>query len=145
MQPEFMPDRLESGTLNTPGLAGLAAAVRHVRAQTVAAIRAHELSLMTLFLDGLRNVPKVRVYGPLEAERRVGLVSLNVGSADPAQVALALETRHGIITRCGLHCAPWAHEVAGTLDRGAVRLSVGPSTTEDEIRAALAALRELAA
>ena len=143
VQPDFMPDRLESGTPNTPGLAGLAAAVAHLLERGVTAMRDHEARLTAFFMQELRAISGVDIYGPLDPGRRVGLVSVNVRDLDPAEVAFALESDHGIVTRPGLHCAPWAHEVAGTLQRGAVRFSVGPSTTQGELETALDALTQL--
>jgi len=144
-QPTDRPDCFESGTPNVPGMAGLAAAVAYVLERGVAAIRAHELRLTERLLTELGATPGVTVYGPPRASERVGLVSLNVGDLDPAEVGLRLERDYGIISRCGFHCAPWAHESLGTLDRGAVRLSVSPCTTESEIEQAARAVAEIAA
>jgi cysteine desulfurase family protein len=143
-QPTDRPDRFESGTPNVPGIAGLGVGVRFVTGRGVADIRAHERQLMDRLLSELRAVPNVTLYGPPGAEERVGLVSLNIGDLDPAEVGLRLERECGIITRCGFHCAPWAHESQGTLDRGAVRLSVSPFTTEEEIEQAARAIHEIA-
>ncbi|MBM3473988.1 MAG: aminotransferase class V-fold PLP-dependent enzyme [Armatimonadetes bacterium] len=144
-QPTDRPDRFESGTPNVPGIAGLGVGVRFVAQRGVTDIRAHETRLIDRLLSELGAVPNVSIYGPRAAEERVGLVSLNVGDVDPAEVGLRLEREYGIITRCGFHCAPWAHESQGTLDRGAVRLSVSPLTTEEEIEQAARAIREIAA
>jgi len=143
-QPVDRPDCYESGTPNVPGLAGLGVAVRFVAERRVEQIRAHEVRLIDLLLSELGAMPSVSIYGPRSAEDRAGLVSLNVGDLDPAEVGLRLEREYGIITRCGFHCAPWAHESQGTLDRGAVRLSVSPFTTEEEIARAARAIREIA-
>ena len=144
-QPIDRPDCFESGTPNVPGIAGLGVAVRFVCGRGVADIRAHEVRLMDRLLSELGAVPNVTVYGPRSAEERVGLVSLNIGDLDPAEVGLLLEREYGIITRCGYHCAPWAHESQGTLDRGAVRLSVSPFTTEKEIEQAARGISDIAA
>jgi selenocysteine lyase/cysteine desulfurase len=110
----------------------------------VEAIRAEEVHLSDRLLTELTSIRGVTVYGPPRAEERAGLVALNVGDLDPAEVGLRLEREYGIITRCGFHCAPWAHESLGTLARGAVRLSVSPFTTEAEIEQAARAVAEIA-
>jgi len=142
-QPDFLPDKFESGTPNVPGLAGLAAAAEFLLERGVEAVREHEVNLVAMLLDGLRNTDGVAVYGPCDASLQVGLVSLNVGDLDPGAVAQRLEADFGIITRSGLHCAPWAHETIGTLNRGTLRLSVSWATTESEIETALRALHEI--
>ncbi|MBM3498324.1 MAG: aminotransferase class V-fold PLP-dependent enzyme [Armatimonadetes bacterium] len=144
-QPRDRPDYFESGTPNVPGLAGLGAAVRFVAKRGVEVIRGHERALIERLLTELAGLPGVTVYGPRRAEERAGLIALNVGELDPAEVGLRLERDYGIITRCGFHCAPWAHESLGTLERGAVRLSVSPFTTESETEQAVRALAEIAA
>lgn len=137
-QPDFLPDRLESGTLNLPGIAGLEAGVRFL-AQAGGALQAHAERMTQALCKGLLAMPGVRVLGP-ETGPRAHLVSFTLGSEDPEQVAAALD-RMGIACRAGLHCAPQAYRRAGTLESGAVRLSPGPFTTEGEVEAALAALR----
>jgi len=143
MQPRDWPDRMEAGTMNAPGAAGLLAALRWIREKTTAAIRAREVTVMQGFLDALTEMPGIEIYGPRRADMRVGLVCVNVGDKDPAAVAYELEQR-GVLTRAGLHCAPWAHQAQHTLSRGAVRLSVGPFTTEDDLSTAAAALADIA-
>ncbi len=144
-QPRDRPDAFESGTPNVPGLAGLRQAVEFVLARGPVAICAHEAQLVGRLLSELAAIPSVTVYGPRRAEERAGLVALNVGDLDPAEVGLRLEQDYGIIARCGFHCAPWAHESLGTLDRGAVRLSVSPFTTETEVEHAARAIAGIAA
>ncbi len=142
-QPEFWPDAMESGTMNGPGIAGLQAGIQWVREQTVERIRRHEIELMKQLLEGLADIAGVEIYGPRRADMRVGLVCFNVGQEDAAWVAAELEAR-GVLTRAGLHCAPWAHECLGTLERGAVRMSVGPFVSAEQIDKALAAVWEIA-
>lgn len=144
VQPDFMPDHLEAGTMNTPGIVGLGVAVEWVLNEGLAAVRAREEELTSGLLSALSQIPEVRVYGPPDAPRRVGLVSLNVADLDAAEVCAALEEEYGIVTRCGLHCAPWAHAIAGTLETGALRLSVSYFTSVDEIARTADALREIA-
>lgn len=143
-QPDFLPDRYESGTLNGPGLAGLAAGVEYLLAEGVARIREHGVVLTHRLLAGLRAIPGVTVYGTGDPERQVSVVSLNVAGLDPGQVALQLDERYEIMCRAGLHCAPGAHRTIGTFPRGTVRLSLSCLSTADEIDAALNAVEAIA-
>jgi cysteine desulfurase / selenocysteine lyase len=140
--PEFAPDRYEAGTPNVPGLAGLAAAAAYLQDAGLEQVRAHEEGLAALFLGGLPR--GVKILGPLDPRRRSGLVSIAMAGVDPDLLAQVLDERYGICVRAGLHCAPAAHRWAGTWPVGAVRFSFGFSTTPAEVKAALAALRELA-
>lgn len=143
-QPPFAPDRYESGTPNVPGLAGLAAAVNFLLERGVENVRAHEVALMEHFLDGLREIPGLTVYGPARATDRCGVVSINLAGVSPSALGQALEEGFGIMTRVGLHCAPAAHRTAGSFPQGSVRFSLSPLTPAEHVDAALAALRELA-
>ncbi|MGD8240832.1 MAG: aminotransferase class V-fold PLP-dependent enzyme [Armatimonadota bacterium] len=144
VQPDFLPDRFEGGTLNTPGIAGLGAALEYIASEGLDRLRAHEIELTAVLLDGLGGADGITVYGMPDAAARVGLVAFNIGDLDPAEVADRLESAHGIISRPGLHCAPWAHATMGTLERGAVRLSVSPFTQPSQVEQAVDAARELA-
>ncbi len=143
-QPDFLPDRFESGTLNAVGLAGLAAAIGWLEEQGVDAIRARERDLTARLIEGLRLTPHVEVYGTLDAVRQVGVVSFNLQDADPADVDLRLNEDFGISARVGLQCAPAAHKTIGTFPRGTVRFSLGPFTTADDIDYAVGAVRAVA-
>lgn len=142
-QPAYMPDRFESGTPNLPGIYGLRAAVDFLLQTGVDALMAHETALTRRFLDGLRDIPGVRLAGPWALENRVGVLSLDFLELDNAEAAFRLEQEYGILTRCGLHCAPAAHKSLGTFPQGTVRFSPGFYTTGSEIDAVLQALREL--
>ena len=144
IQPDFLPDKLESGTLNAVGIAGLGAALAALTDFGVANVLAHEQKLIGLFRDGLREIPDLEVYGPSNPREAVGVLSLNIGDLPCEEVGVRLERDFGILTRTGLHCAPAAHRTIGTFGRGTVRFSVSRFTTEDDIRAALAAVAELA-
>lgn len=144
IQPMYMPDRFESGTPNLPGIYGLEAAVSFVLRTGVAALRAHETALTARLLERLRDIPRVRLAGPWELTDRVGVVSVDFQEMDNAEAALRLEEAYGILTRCGLHCAPAAHRTLGTFPQGTVRLSPGWFNTPEEIDAAAAAIAEIA-
>ena len=145
VQPEYMPDKFESGTANLPGIYGLKAAVDFILETGVDRLREHETALTGRFLDGIRDVPGVRLAGPWELEDRAGVISVDFQNIDNAEASFLLEERWGIMTRCGLHCAPNAHKTLGTFPQGTVRFSPGWFTTEAEIDAAVGAVRELAA
>ncbi|WP_128378730.1 aminotransferase class V-fold PLP-dependent enzyme [Streptomyces cavernae] len=143
-QPRQMPDRLEAGTVNTVGIAGLGAALRLLRNGGAAEVRAHEEALTARLLDGLRDIPGVHVQGTGDASRQVAVVSVTVDGWEPVDLGAALDSSFKIAVRAGLHCAPLAHHSIGTYPQGTVRLAPGPTTTPSEIDETLAALRELA-
>lgn len=144
-QPAYMPDKFEPGTPNLPGIYGWEAALEFLQNIGVEQIRAHDLALSRRFLAVVQTIPGVRLLGPTDPQRRVGVFSLDFTGRDNAEVAYRLETEYGILTRCGLHCAPAAHKTLGTFPRGTVRFSAGWFTTERDIDAALAAIRALTA
>lgn len=144
LQPMYMPDRFESGTPNLPGIYGLEAAVSFILRTGIAALQAHETALTARLLAQLREIPHIYLAGPWELTERVGVVSVDFREADNAEAAFLLEETYGILTRCGLHCAPSAHKTLGTFPQGTVRFSSGWFTTPEEIDAAAAAVAEIA-
>lgn len=144
-QPEFMPDRLESGTPNTPGIAGLKAGVRFILDTGRENIQAKEMALTQLLLDGLKDIPTLTVHGNADIAERTAVVSFTLNGKDSGQIAHALDRDYEIACRSGLHCAPWAHQAIGTLKTGTVRLSPGYFNTEEEIGQVIAAVQKLAA
>lgn len=144
-QPDTRPDRYEAGTPNTPGIAGLAAAVRFLAEDgRAAAQRDEERRLARRLAEGLAAIPGVRLLGPAPAEPRVPVVSIVHERVAPDQLAFALDRRYGIAVRGGLHCAPWAHRTLGTIEAGAVRFGIGFGNTDAHIDAAVAAVGEIA-
>ena len=143
VQPPYMPDKFEPGTPNLPGIYGLSAALGYLLDQGDK-IRRREEALIRQFLEGLRGVEGVRLAGPWEPERRAAVFSLDFLGMDNAEAAFRLEAEYGILTRCGLHCAPAAHRTLGTYPQGTVRFSPGPFTTDGEIETVLSAIRALA-
>ncbi len=139
--PHFYPDRLEAGTLNLPGIIGLKAALENANFESA---RAHEICQTERFLDSIRDISHIRLLGSRDCEQRVGVISLDFLRIDNGDISYRLENEYGILTRCGLHCAPDAHKAFGTFPKGAVRFSFSPATTESEIDLAAAAIAALA-
>ena len=142
-QPEQMPTRLEAGTLNGHGIAGLNAALDFLQETGVEAIHAHEMALLRRFVAGVKKIPGVTLYGDFDHER-TAVAALNIGDMDSGEVSDILSEDYGIATRPGAHCAPRLHEALGTEEQGAVRFSFGWYNTEEEADAAVTALREIA-
>lgn len=143
VQPEFYPDRLETGSHNAPGLLGLWEGVNYVTERGVPSIRKHEQALLDQFLDGLSSVPLLRVLGPSKSAHQAAVVSLRWGDEDPRRTAARLWERGRVMVRAGLHCAPWAHKQIGTFPQGTFRFSFGPFVLPNQIDRALAALRRI--
>ena len=140
-----MPDKYEPGSHNAIGLAGLLAGVRWVRRKGVEAIAHHEAGLVGTFVDALLDLDGVTYFGPQGVADRLGVFSLRVEGYDPHELSAALESGFGLLTRSGVHCAPWVHRAIGTLDRGGTtRLSFGPFTSKQDVRYAADALAQVA-
>ena len=143
-QPGEYPTRLEAGTLNGHGLAGLSAALDFLSETGIARIHAHEDALARRFYEAVRDLPGVTVYGDFSAPVRAPVVTLNIGDFDSAEISDELAERFGIATRPGAHCAPRLHRALGTEEQGAVRFSWSYFNTEEETAAAAEAVRVLA-
>lgn len=141
--PDTMPTALEAGTLNGPGIAGLGASVSWLLKQGVEQIHEKELSLARRFLKGIAEIPGITVYGDTDAQMRTAIVSLNLGDVDSAEMSDWLWEDYGIAVRAGAHCAPLMHKTLGTEQQGAVRFSFSSFNTEEEVDAAIQALKEL--
>lgn len=133
IMPDMLPDRLEAGTPNSPGLAGLAAAAAWLRTQGIEAIHARETRLVHLLAERLANIPGVRLHGWFPDEARVATVSFTLDGADNGELATWLDRERGMMLRVGLHCAPATHRRLGTFPDGTLRVGVGPFTTRDQI------------
>jgi len=143
-QPDFLPDMLESGTLNSAGIAGLERSVRWILGFGVERIRGTARAHAQALIDGLQAIEGVTVYGTRRAQEQTAVVSFNIERLAPSDVGLRLDREHGILCRVGLHCAPAAHRTIGTFPAGAVRFAPGIFTTEGEIRRAVTAVEDLA-
>lgn len=141
--PDFLPDRLEAGTHNIPGIAGLLAGLRWLRQRGLERIHAHEQMLMQRFAAIIAENPRLRLYLAEDTSCQGGLLSLTVEGMDCEEVARRLGER-GVAVRAGLHCAPTAHRSAGTLEEGTVRFSFSPFNTPKEVQAAAAILMDIA-
>ena len=142
-QPDFLPDRFESGTPNAVGLAGLLAALEWLQSRGPA-IRRQEEQLCRQLLDGLAEIPGVLVYGPQRADLQTATVAFNIAGMEPSTVGLRLDEEFNILCRVGLHCAPAAHRSLGTFPRGCVRFGLGAYNTLDDVELALNAVSQLA-
>ena len=151
VQPEEFPHRLEGGTPNIFGIAGLREGVKILLERGVESILTHERKMLTTFYSALKDPARYSWYGASRViaeqrgEGRVGLVGINLPGFAPAETAAILDEQFDIAVRAGLHCAPYAHKHLGTFPHGTVRLSVGLLTTAEEMREAAAAFDELAA
>ena len=142
--PMEYPTRLEAGTLNSQGIAGLPAALDVILERGVEDIQRAEHALMQRFYEGVRDIPGVTVYGDFSVPERCAIVALNIRDYDSSAVSDELTVTYGIATRPGAHCAPRMHKALGTTEQGAVRFSFSFYNTEQEVDAAIAAVRAIA-
>lgn len=142
-QPKEMPELLEAGTVNTPGIISLGAGIEFINEVGLEKIREHENRLTKKFIDGLKEIKKVQVYKSWTKEQGP-VVSLNLEGVDSGDLAQILDEEFGIFVRAGFHCAPLAHKTMGTYELGTVRFSFGYFNTDEEIEYALSALKNIA-
>ena len=144
-QPEEYPTRLEAGTLNSHGIMGLSAALDFLEETGVETIAEKEHDQMMRFYNAVVDLPGVKVYGDFsEGHQRTAVVTLNIHDYDSSAVSDELSECYDIATRPGAHCAPLMHQALGTVEQGAVRFSFSWFTTEEEVDAAIAAVKEIA-
>ena len=143
-QPQEYPTRLEAGTLNGHGLAGLSAALDYLEEVGVEAIEAREHALMERFYQRVSAIEGVTVYGDFTQARRSAIVTLNIRDYDSSAVSDELSEVYGIAPRPGAHCAPRMHQALGTVEQGTVRFSFSWFTTQEEVDAAIHAVEEIA-
>ena len=142
-QPDALPDRLESGTQNIPGVAGLSAGVAFIEEEGLGKIMERERVLTQRLLDGLSALDTVEIFGPRDTEKQTAVVSFRVAGRDPGEIGDILDREYGIVTRVGLHCAPLAHQTIGTYPEGTVRVSPGYFTKDSEIDYFLDCLKKI--
>jgi cysteine desulfurase family protein len=142
-QPDFYPDKLEAGTHNLPGIAGLNAGLKYILNKGTKSILSHEKNILEIFINEMRKNPSITIYGPEDINDRSGVVPINIEGMDSSEVAYILDTEYNIAVRPGLHCAPLAHKTIGTENIGAVRFGVGPFTKRTDVIAAVKALNEI--
>ena len=140
-QPELYPDRYESGTHNTPGIAGLNEGVKFILETGIDNIRKHEEELCRYMLDRLQEVKDIKIYGPMNEKERASVISINIGDMDSGEITFRLDSEYDIATRSGIHCAPLAHTTLGTMQQGTVRFSLGYFNTKEDIDTAVNALK----
>lgn len=141
-QPDFMPDKFESGTLNTPGIAGLCEGLRFIEETGIENILRHETELTDYLLRELKKMEFIKIYGPLDANNRTAVISFNIDGIDCSEVGYLLNKK-GIAVRTGYHCAPIIHSIIGTNNAGTVRLSPGYFNTFDDIEKVIEAILEI--
>lgn len=143
IQPSYMPDKFEGGTLNIPGIYGLNAGIKYINTLGINNIRKHEEHLTQLFLDRVSEINEVKIIGSLSSKDRTAVVSLDFPNYDNGEIAYYLDKDHGISVRCGLHCAPLAHKTLGTFPNGTVRFSFGIFNTEDDVNYAINSIKKV--
>lgn len=143
LQPDFLPDKFESGTLNTPGIVGLMAGINYIKSIGIEDISSRESELCGLFLDSLINMDSVKVYGLKDPKLRTATISVNFNHRDSSEISYLLDSEYGIMTRTGLHCAPLAHKTIGTYPEGALRFSIGPFNDIKDINYTIHSLHKI--
>ena len=142
-QPDLFPDKYESGTHNTPGIAGLNEGVKFILKEGINKIKEHEEELCRYMLERLNEVPNIKIYGTKDANKRASVIAGDIGNMDSGEITFLLDNEYDIATRSGIHCAPLAHKTLGTFEQGAVRFSMGYFNTKEEIDKAIEALKEI--
>ena len=140
--PHTMPDKFESGTMNLPGIVGLGKALDFVSANREDIYR-HEMEITKYFLEGIKDIKGVKIAGKKDTQMRTAVVSLDFENTDNAMVSFRLDEEYGIMTRCGMHCAPEAHKTLGTFPQGTVRFSFGYTSRKEDVDICVDAIKKL--
>lgn len=142
-QPDYYPNKLETGTLNVSGIAGLKEAIRFINKETIQKIHKKETEVVDYAIDKLSNVKNIEIYGPKKSDDIVGVISFNLKNKRAEDVVNELDLKHNIMLRAGLHCAPNAHELIGTKEIGSIRIGIGYFNEKHEVDTLVYALNEI--
>jgi selenocysteine lyase/cysteine desulfurase len=142
-QPEVMPDMLESGTLNTPGIVGLGAGIKFIQNTGIENIRQKKHLLINRLYQGLNEMSKIQIYSKNDIDNNSGIIAFNIKGIDSTEVSYKLDKSYNVASRAGLHCSPLAHNTLRTTKSGVVRLSVGYFNTIEDVDIVLNAMREI--
>ncbi|MDP4181759.1 MAG: aminotransferase class V-fold PLP-dependent enzyme [Bacillota bacterium] len=142
-QPEMMPDKMESGTLNTPGIIGLGAGIDYIKSIGIGNVKKKKYELVERLHTGIEELKGIKLYSKNSIDMNSGIVAMNFDDIDSTEISYVLDKVYGIATRAGLHCSLLAHQTFGTVKSGIVRFSVGIFNTNDEIDATINALKEI--
>lgn len=143
VQPNFLPDKFESGTMNTPAIAGLLEGINYINREGILSIKQREQDLTRLFIEGLNNIKSIVVYGTKNTDNMTSTISINSTLINNAELGYRLDNEFGIMTRTGLHCAPLAHKTIGSFPDGTLRFSFGAFNDEKDIDYALSSLNKI--
>lgn len=142
-QPDFLPDKFESGTLNIPGIIGLYEAIKFIKSQGLSTIYEHNNYLRSYLINGILNSGNFSIHGEISSDKSTSCISITHSKLDVSELSYILDSDFNISNRSGLHCAPLAHKTIGTYPEGTVRLSLGYFNTEEEIRYTLDSLNKI--
>lgn len=144
IQPDFMPDMLETGTLNASGIVGLKAGINYIVEKDIQKLREKQQNMIAKLISEFSKIEEVKIFGSKDSKKRASAVSINIGDRDSQEITYLLSDKYDIATRGGKHCAPLAHKRMGTLEQGMVRISISSFTTDEEINSVINAVKELA-
>jgi cysteine desulfurase/selenocysteine lyase len=142
-QPETMPDYLESGTLNTPGIVGLCSGIKFINSCGLDNLRFYKYMLLKRLIEGIKEIKGAILYSPIDINRNTGIAAMNFKGIDSNEICYRLDRQYNIAARAGLHCAPLAHKTLGTANTGIVRFSIGCFNTIEDIDYTLEALKSI--
>jgi len=142
-QPDFLPDKYESGTLNAVGLVGLNEGVKFILQEGLEKIRKYELQLTQRLIDGLKEIPGIIIYGEDQIKNRIAVVSFNIRNRLPSEIGLKLDEEYGIMCRVGLHCTPVTHKTIGTFPGGTIRFSLSYFNKIEEIEQTIEGVKKI--
>lgn len=142
-QPDYYPNKLETGTMNVAGIIGLKNGIDFINKEGIDNIYNKEKELMKYTIEKLSEIDKVEIYGPKDANKVIGVVSFNIDGKRAEEVGYELDNKYNIMVRAGLHCSPNAHELIGTKEKGAVRVGIGYFNEKEHIDKLVNAINEI--